>query len=465
MSSESTDYLIIGAGAVGLAFADTLLDETDATITIVDREHAPGGHWVHAYPFVRLHQPSAFYGVASKPLGSDRIDTEGPNKGFFELASGTEVAAYFEAVMREKLLPSGRVTYLPMTNYEGNGKCISRLSGEETHFEIAKREVDGTFMGTNIPLTHERKFEVGSDVVCIPPNDLPLSAPKHRHFTILGGGKTACDTAVWLLQNGVPAQSITWVRPREAWMINRLITQPSAAFFEQSIGAVANQMEAMAAGTSATDVFLRLESTGNMLRLDTESLPTMFHYATISEGEVDLLRQISNVVRGQHVAALTTQGMTMADGSNITNPESLYIDCTACAASRKEAEPVFQPGRIVPQMIRLPQPAFSASLIAYLEAHYDSDEKRNELSKPFPIPDTPFDWMEATVANMTNQFNWSQDKKLRRWIDANRLDGFGKVMSSPAPDDEVKQDILKRLRNNAFPGVANLMKLIEAKAV
>lgn len=59
------DYLIIGAGAVGMAFADTLLSETQATIALVDRRHRPGGHWNDAYPYVRLHQPSAYYGVNS----------------------------------------------------------------------------------------------------------------------------------------------------------------------------------------------------------------------------------------------------------------------------------------------------------------------------------------------------------------------------------------------------------------
>jgi len=36
-----TDYLIIGAGAVGMAFADTLLAETDASIIIVDKRQTP----------------------------------------------------------------------------------------------------------------------------------------------------------------------------------------------------------------------------------------------------------------------------------------------------------------------------------------------------------------------------------------------------------------------------------------
>ena len=64
-----TDYLVVGAGAAGMAFTDALLEHSDATVTIVDRRHAPGGHWIDAYPYVRLHQPSAFYGVGSVPLG------------------------------------------------------------------------------------------------------------------------------------------------------------------------------------------------------------------------------------------------------------------------------------------------------------------------------------------------------------------------------------------------------------
>ena len=39
------DYLIVGGGAVGMAFADSLLTETTATMAIVDRHHRPGGHW------------------------------------------------------------------------------------------------------------------------------------------------------------------------------------------------------------------------------------------------------------------------------------------------------------------------------------------------------------------------------------------------------------------------------------
>jgi len=86
-----TDYLVIGAGAVGLAFTDSLLPTSDADVILVDRRAQPGGHWNDAYSFVRPHQPSALYGVNSLPLGLDTIDADGPNAGGYERATGLEV--------------------------------------------------------------------------------------------------------------------------------------------------------------------------------------------------------------------------------------------------------------------------------------------------------------------------------------------------------------------------------------
>jgi len=80
MHSIEADYLVVGAGAMGMAFTDTLVSETEARV-VVNRNHQPGGHWTTAYPFVRLHQPSAFYGVNSLNLGSETIDRVGWNNG------------------------------------------------------------------------------------------------------------------------------------------------------------------------------------------------------------------------------------------------------------------------------------------------------------------------------------------------------------------------------------------------
>ena len=121
MQEIETDYLIIGSGATGMAFADSLLTESKADMVMVDRHAKPGGHWNVAYPFVSLHQPSAFFGVASRELSRFEKDKVGFNKGLYDLASGAEVSSYFDAVMQQTMLPSGRVRYFPMSDYKGEG--------------------------------------------------------------------------------------------------------------------------------------------------------------------------------------------------------------------------------------------------------------------------------------------------------------------------------------------------------
>ena len=42
----STDYLIVGAGAMGMGFLDELMsNSSDLTAVIVDMRDKPGGHW------------------------------------------------------------------------------------------------------------------------------------------------------------------------------------------------------------------------------------------------------------------------------------------------------------------------------------------------------------------------------------------------------------------------------------
>src|SRR5689334_22783305 len=102
-----TDYLVVGSGAAGMAFVDSLTSASKSDVVIVDRRHAPGGHWNDAYPFVRLHQPSSYYGVNSLVLGTESLDRHGPNEGMYERASAPEICAYFDRVMQQHLLPSG----------------------------------------------------------------------------------------------------------------------------------------------------------------------------------------------------------------------------------------------------------------------------------------------------------------------------------------------------------------------
>src|SRR5688500_1973901 len=56
--SIETDYLVVGAGAMGMAVTDALIDHADVHVTLVDRRHTASWHWQDAYPFVQLHQAS-----------------------------------------------------------------------------------------------------------------------------------------------------------------------------------------------------------------------------------------------------------------------------------------------------------------------------------------------------------------------------------------------------------------------
>ena len=461
-----TDYLVIGSGAAGLAFVDTLIDECDAHVTIVDRHGKPGGHWNDAYPFVTLHQPSAFYGVNSMALGSGRKDTHGLNQGLYELASGPEVCGYYDRLVRQRLLPSGRVSYHPMCNHLGDGLFESILSGQRTQVRVRKKTVDATYYSPQVPSTHTPQFRVADGVRLVPPNALPQlwhsqgQGALPRHFVILGAGKTAMDAAVWLLQSGAAPDAIHWVVPRDSWLVNRVTTQPAAEFFKEAIGGQAEQMAAFAQATSTDDLFERLEACGAVLRIDPTRKPTMFHLATVAPGELAVLRSIHQVIRRGRVQAIEADGLVLDQGRQAVPAGALYIDCTASAVAPRPLQPIFQGERIVLQLVRLPQPAFSAALTAYVEAHYEGDLQKNRLCATVPFPHTMDDYPRSMLVNMWNQFQWGQDKVLRAWIRDSRLDGFGKLMSGIDPQDTEKQEIVARLREQAAAAMANLPRLI-----
>ncbi len=464
MQQLETDYLVIGTGAIGMTFVDTMLDETDATFIMVDRHHMPGGHWNDAYPFVRLHQPSAFYGVASTELGSNRIDETGSNQGYYELASGPEISAYFEKLMRERFLPTGRVQYFPMCNYEGNKTFQSLLSGKQYTVKVNKKIVDATFFNTTVPSMHKRSFEVATEITCIPPNDLPRIAVNHKRFTVLGGGKTSMDTCVWLLDNGADPDSITWVCPRDSWVMNRKSTQPGVDFFETTVGGFADNLDAMRDAASVEDLFLRMEASETMLRVDQTVTPTMFHYATLSAGELEQLRRIKNVVRGQRVERIEAGQMVMTNGEAVpANEQTLYIDCTARAVVLEEDEPtktVFQGDLITLQVVFAPLLTYSAAVIAYVEANFETDKEKNSLCTPVQLADTPAEWMPSTLGNMWNSFNWSQNKELRRWTDQCRLNPNAAAIREGAGKEPAHKELIGRIRQNSMPAMMNVQKLI-----
>lgn len=465
---QDVDYLIIGAGAVGLAVADVLVAKTDASIAIVDRNEQPGGHWNFAYDFVRLHQPSEFYGVESRRLGAARRDASGWNAGYFELASGQEVLDYYDGVMREHLLTSDQVSYFPGSEYHGDGRVTSLKTGRETQLNIHRKTVDATYFGTTIPAHHKPAFGRDDEIDLITPNQIStIWAEQPERFEsvcIIGAGKTGMDVGVHLVERGLPGDQISWVMPRDSWLMNRTTLQPGAEFFESTMRAQAVQMQALAEARSAEDLFLHLERAGIMLRLDQAIEPKMYHCAIISEGEIDLLQQIDRIIRRGHVRHISGASMHMDDGVVEMPENTLYIDCSASAVTRHPQIPIYQDGKITPQIVRTCQPAFSAAMIGLIETLDLSDAEKNELCRPLPLPDTPHDFFSIALSNMMNQYVWSRTPDIKDWMMRSRLDGFSQRIAQVTDPDAPAYAILNTFRQNMPIAIANIQNLMRKRA-
>jgi hypothetical protein len=453
------DYLIIGAGAVGMAFADTLIAETDATVVIVDSMAKPGGHWNIAYPFVTLHQPSAYYGVNSVELSKGRKDPAGWNQGLGELASGTEVLAYFEDVMRHRLLPSGRVQYFPLCDAQGDDGFVKRLTGQRYTLNVRRKTVDATWLKTTVPANHKPGYTVGEGVRFIPVNGLPTLTEQPEGYVVVGGGKTGIDACLWLLAQGVEPDHIRWIMPRDAWLLDRRNTQATDEFFGSTVGGIAAQYEAAAAATSIEDLFDRLEAAGVLLRIDPSVRPRMFHGATVSLMELEQLRRIRNIIRMGRVQRIERDRIVFAQGELPTSPDHVYVDCSASAIGNMSMRPIFEGKRITPQTVRAYQPVFSAAFIAHVEAAYEDDPQKNRLCGVVPLPNHDTDWIRMMLAMNLNQYHWSKDPGIGRWLVESRLDAVTKMLKGIQSHETEKQAIVSRLQRAAPAAMTNLQRL------
>jgi putative NAD(P)-binding protein len=466
MHTIEADYLVVGAGAMGMAFTDTLVTDTEARVVLVDRHHQPGGHWTMAYPFVRLHQPSAFYGVNSLPLGSDTIDQVGWNRGLYELATAGEVCAYYDHVMRRQFLPTGRVSYFPMSEYHGDGR-FTTLAGTDYTVDVTRRIVDATYMRVMVPAMRPPPYRVAPGVASVPPNDLPGLAGYGR-YVVVGAGKTGIDTCLWLLGQGIAPDRLTWIMPRDSWLLDRATIQPGSLLADQIKAAFTAQLRAVRDAASVDDLFSRLEQAGALLRIDPAVRPTMYRCATVTHAELEQLRRITEVVRMGHLLRADTDEAILEDGAVRVDASALYVDCTADGAEKRPATTIFEPSRITLQSVRGCQQIFSAALIAHVEAAYPGDAAKNELCAPLPHPDTDLDWLRIALADYRNQLRWLDDPDLTAWLSAARLDLFGHLMGhllAPASaKPRVRERILRIARSALSATATKLDELMASEA-
>jgi hypothetical protein len=464
-----TDYLVVGAGATAMAFVDTLLTEqANSTIVMVDRHHRPGGHWNDAYPFVRLHQPSAWYGVASRELSNGVKDAVGINAGSYGLASGAEVLAHFDQTMQQRFLPSGRVRFLPMSEVVpgpgGQHQVRSLTSGQLQPILVRRKVVDATQARTEVPSTHPPKYAVAPGVACVPLNRLPDIARPHAAYTVVGSGKTGIDACLWLLENGVPPARIRWVMPRDAWWMDRANFQPGIENFEHNMQHASGQFDAILEARSVSDLFARLEARGALMRIDPAVEPRTYRCAVVSQGERAQLRRIQDIVRLGHVRAVEPTQLVLEHGTLPADADTLYVDCSASAIQPLPGLPVFAGDTIHLFMVRWCQPTLSAALIAYTESHYTDAAEMNALCAVVPSPDEPLDWLRMWAATLANMARWRQHPPLQAWLMQCRLNSAAVMMRGVAPDDDERMALAKASGEKAGLAAARLQALLAEAA-
>ena len=268
------------------------------------------------------------------------------------------------------------------------------------------------------------------------------------------------DACLWLLRNGVDPDRISWIMPRDSWLLDRANIQPGEEFFDQATGGFARQINAVAEAQSIDGLFAALEDCGQLLRLDPAVRPTMFRCATVTVAELLQLRRIPNVIRLGRVRRITPRSIELDEGNIETTPHTLHVDCSTDGLARRPVEPIFAGPELTLQSVRTCQQVFSAAFIAHVEASLDADAEKNALCAVVPHPDSEIDWLRTTLANSRNQFRWNQDAGLRRWLSGARLDGFSRTFVVGDTASAEQRAVLRSIIENLPAAVANLERLL-----
>ena len=383
------------------------------------------------------------------------MQQDGPEAGLHERATAPEVCAYYDRVLRTRLLASGKVSFYPNCDYLGEGRFVSRVSGR--HYEVRgrRRIVDARYLSPWIPATTPPPYGVADGVTASTGqrSGQPQAAPSE--YVIVGSGKTATDACIWLLDNGVDPDAICWVRPRDPWMLNRAVVQPDPVVF---LGTAADIMEAAAAASTADDVFFLLEDAGVMLRIDRSVTPTMAKVPTLAQWELDRLRTIDRVVRLGHLRHVRARPGGARRGRGRHRPGRRGRALCRLGAAVPAVGAGLGPRGDHVQPIRITFACFGAALAGYVEATLEDDAEKNRLCPPAPFSNTPADWARQQVLG-SRASSITAYPDIRDWADGASLNP-GRIPPELAGSAAVTA-AQERLAQHVGPGMARLAQLAE----
>ncbi|MDT5095903.1 MAG: hypothetical protein QOH60_5266 [Mycobacterium sp.] len=329
---ETCDVCIVGAGIAGLnaLFVASRYLSRNQRVVLIDRRPRVGGMWVDTYPYVRLHQPHPMFtaGNIEWTLGKPRA----------YLATKDEVLDHFAHcvdVVRQQVRVDEYLGWDFESAEEADGivrvSCRSR-DGRVLVVEtkrLIKAYGFGIMPNEPLSVSSSRVRSVSPDSCDVRMGDMRASdAP----VWIIGGGKTAMDTAHTLITE-YPGREVNLVAGRGTFFFSRDRILPSGSrrwWGGTTSATLANQLAQRFDGTNEAQVQDWFRSTyGTFVTPSADN----FVLGVLSEAETTKIAAgLNDVVMDYFVNAIDSNGTTelvFRSGSTKTiQPDSWIVNCT-----------------------------------------------------------------------------------------------------------------------------------------
>jgi hypothetical protein len=188
----------------------------------------------------------------------------------------------------------------------------------------------------------------------------------------------------------------------------------------------------------------------------------MFRGAIVSEAEVQLLRQIEDVVRMGHVRSIERSEIVLDHGRIPTGDNTVHIHCAARGLIRRPLRPIYEPGRVTMQAIFWGFSCYQFATLGMIEAVVDSDDEKNRLCPPIPYWEENEDYLSSFLATMIGNRVRAAHPVIASWTQTSRLNPVAGVAAHRSDPRVVEAG--ERIKRSAAAAVANLQKLLAVRA-
>ncbi len=437
----------------GLIFANELLKASDATIALVDADGSPGGLWHQVADYSRVQQPLSSFGLSNHSIQDWQPD--------IREARRETVLAYCEHVLSNLILPSGRVSYFPKCDFRSDGTIAAIDTGQTQKVAVTQRLVNTKQSSRARRRPHIPCFSYSGPVQVLHPSNVSSQeafvARQYEIYCILGSGRTASETALFLLEENIRPERIRWVKSREAWALSAATQNPSPERFKVQATLSLDGLRLMSLAQTEHDLYLGLERLGVLRRISPDAAPNGFSQQMLTATDAAKLSSIKGVIRKGHVHAISEIGMLLDQGAVPMPNSTLYIDCTRSRPAESKSAKIFQDGAIQLADVHLCQSSFSAAMIAAVELRDLPDLEKNALCAPVRGSNIA----SLFLTSILNNHAWFHDDSIRKWLATCHLDHF---LQTAAYEIDRRAEIpqnLKAIRTILPRTIINLERLLE----